>query len=85
MISLKFKSLQNLYRKSPDQTQTNALEVVVFYELIKVDAEQLKSQKCLSLFEHISKAPTLAVRMTISYIRLDLIPLYNACIFISLY
>ena len=42
MISLKFKSLQNLYRKSPDQTQTNALEVVVFYELIKVYAEQLK-------------------------------------------
>jgi hypothetical protein len=42
MVSLKFQGLKDLNGKSPDQTQADSLEIVVFYEFIKVDREQLE-------------------------------------------
>jgi hypothetical protein len=42
MVSLKFQGLKNLNGESPDQTQADSLEIVVFYEFIKVDREQLE-------------------------------------------
>ena len=48
MVSLKFQGLKDLNGKSPDQTQADSLEIVVFYEFIKVDREQLEwNQKML--------------------------------------
>lgn len=42
VVSLEFQSLQNLNRKSSNQTQTDPLEIVVFNELIQVDGQQLE-------------------------------------------
>jgi len=39
IILLKFEGLQNLYRKSSDQSQTNSLEIVCLYELVQVHAQ----------------------------------------------
>ena len=48
-----FQTLQDLNGKSADQTQTYSLEVVVFDELIQVDAEEFKRDAKMLSENHI--------------------------------
>lgn len=45
MVTLEFKSLQDLYRKASNQSRRNSYKVILFDEFVKIHAEQLERQK----------------------------------------
>jgi len=45
VVTLEFKSLQDLYRKASNQSRRNSYKVILFDEFVKIHAEQLKRQK----------------------------------------
>jgi len=45
VVTLELESLQDLYRKSSNQSGRNSYKVILFDEFVKIHAEQLKRQK----------------------------------------